>query len=169
MCVYSDQLQVAIFDKLTKNLPKFDDGRVDFSNASCAPVVNAIVSAGGKILILKRSEKVCAYRGKWNCVGGFIDRPHSAESVALKELYEETSIPESEILSVREVGMRRIDDPEICKTWYQHLVSIELFAQPKIQLNWEHTDYAWVTSAELKQYSTTPGLDVCLELVCGRR
>jgi 8-oxo-dGTP pyrophosphatase MutT (NUDIX family) len=167
MCVYSDQLQVAIFDKLTKNLPKFDDGRVDFSNASCAPVVNAIVSAGGKILILKRSEKVCAYRGKWNCVGGFIDRPHSAESVALKELYEETSIPESEILSVREVGMRRIDDPEICKTWYQHLVSIELFAQSEIQLNWEHTSYEWIFPDEIFRYDTTPALGECIRLAQG--
>jgi 8-oxo-dGTP pyrophosphatase MutT (NUDIX family) len=164
MCVYSDQLQVAIFDKLTKNLPKFDDGRVDFTNAPCAPVVNAIVSARGKILILKRSQEVCAYRGKWNCVGGFIDRPHSAEFIALKELYEETNISESDILSVREVGMRRIDDPAICKTWYQHLVSIELFNQPEIQLNWEHTSYEWIQPQEISRFDTTPALSDCILL-----
>ncbi len=67
--------------KLTKSLPKFDYGRVDFTNTLIAPVLNMIIYCNRKILILKRSKNVNAHHGLWGGVTGFIDESKSLESV----------------------------------------------------------------------------------------
>lgn len=56
-----------------KILPHFPDGRIDYSHASKAPVVIIFVKHKGKILLLKRSSKVRAYKGKWQVVAGYLD------------------------------------------------------------------------------------------------
>ena len=47
-----------IVKELSKTLPRFPDGRIDYSNSDVAPVVTIFVEYGNKILLLRRSDKV---------------------------------------------------------------------------------------------------------------
>jgi hypothetical protein len=51
--------------EFSKKLPKFEDGRIDYTNSDSAPGLNVFLEHEGKILIMKRSNKVGAYRKTW--------------------------------------------------------------------------------------------------------
>ncbi len=56
-------------------------------------------------------------------------------------------------------------DPDEQKTWLVHPVLVELKQRPKIKLDWEHTDYKWITPDELTTYDTVPKLAESLKRV----
>ena len=62
-----------LLNELSKKLPKFEDGRIDYSNSNISIVVTVFVKFQDEILLLKRSDKVSTYQGKWNTVAGYID------------------------------------------------------------------------------------------------
>lgn len=51
----SDMLDIV--KNLSTKLPKFKDGRINYSKSTIAPVVNSFVKYKDKILILRRGEK----------------------------------------------------------------------------------------------------------------
>ena len=61
-----------LIKEFAEKLPKFPDGRIDYHNSDTAPVVDVFVKYQGKILILKRSNEVSNYQGKWNCISGYL-------------------------------------------------------------------------------------------------
>ncbi len=84
-----------------EKLPKFSDGRIDYTNSDTAPVVSIFVKHGDEILLLKRSDKVNTHKGKWNNIGGYIDELKPIKQKALEELNEETGINEKMIASIK--------------------------------------------------------------------
>lgn len=60
----NEQKMLEIIKEFAKKLPKFPDGRIDYSNSDIAPVITVFVRYKDKILILKRSDKVRAYQRK---------------------------------------------------------------------------------------------------------
>ncbi len=50
-----------ILQEFSEKLPKFPDGRIDYSGSDKAPVLTCFVKFGDKILLLKRSDKVRTY------------------------------------------------------------------------------------------------------------
>jgi len=147
-------------------LPKFSDGRIDYSNAESAPVLMAFVMYGEEILIIKRSAKVRAYQGKWNGVGGYLDEvDKSVEKKAQEEIREELGISDDHIKRIRVCGHYKYFDPEIKKTWYINSVLVELKDKPEVKLDWEHTEYKWIRPEDIKNYDIVPNLDVSLQKV----
>lgn len=72
-------------------LPRFPDGRIDYSHSRVALVVNCIVRHGDKILLVRRSGLVAHHGHRWGCVTGFIDRFTSLESLVDCELFGESA------------------------------------------------------------------------------
>ena len=70
-----EQKIIETLRELAKKLPKFPDGRIDYSNSDTALVITVFIKNKDKILLLKRSSKVSTYQGKWNTVAGYIDEP----------------------------------------------------------------------------------------------
>lgn len=140
-------------------LPKFPDGRIDYTHSPAAPVINCFVVYKGKILLLKRSDKVLAYKGMWNSIGGFLDELKPLREKVLEELREELGISESQVGSMHFSEPMEYHDASVGRTWIIHPVRCELKAEPKIQLDWEHTEYQWVTPAQIKSMPVIPGLD----------
>jgi hypothetical protein len=62
-----------IISRLAEKLPKFLDGRIDYTDAKEAAVLNCFVMHDGELLLLKRSDKVSHYKGVWHVVAGFLD------------------------------------------------------------------------------------------------
>jgi ADP-ribose pyrophosphatase YjhB (NUDIX family) len=136
--------------RLKLALPRLSDGRIDYRTAAEAPVVDCIVTCGGKVLLLKRSDKVGWMKNRWFVISGFLDDERPLREKALMELYEETRIPAGAVKCVSAAG--RIVDADEHKRWIIYLVIIELSRQPRVALDWEHTEHAWVPFSDVKKY-----------------
>jgi len=163
-----EKMILATVKKFANKLPKFPDGRIDYSNSDIAPVITVFIKYQDKILLLKRSNKVRAYRGKWNTVAGYLDDLNPLREKALEEVQEELEISEDNILLFCAGESYKFTDAEINKTWLVHPVLVELKNKPNIKLNWEHTQYKWIKEKELKKFDVVPNLDKSLENVFKR-
>lgn len=145
--------------KFQKELPHFPDGRIDYSHSNVSPVLTVFISVGEEILLLKRSDKVGTYKGKWNTVAGYLDEVRPLQEKISEELHEELSLPPELILKISLGKPYKYLDIAISKTWLIHPVFVTLKAKPKIKIDWEHTEYAWIKPSELKKYDVVPGLE----------
>jgi ADP-ribose pyrophosphatase YjhB (NUDIX family) len=143
-------------------LPKFDDGRIDYTHATEAAVLDCMVVYNGKMLLLKRGDKVGWMKNRWHTIAGFLDEEKSLRAKALDELYEETGINEGVVRSVRCAAPFRNTDAH--KTWIVHPVLIELSYEPSITLDWENTDHAWVDPKDVKSYGVIESVEKVIAL-----
>jgi len=151
-----------IVEGFSLRLPKFPDGRIDYSLSDVAPIVTVFVRYRDKILLLKRSDKVGTYRGKWNTVAGYLDDAKPVREKALEELREEIGVREEDISSMRFGEMLEFQDERIGRTWIVNPVLVELKKKPEIKLDWEHIEYKWIKPDELKNFDVTFNLDKSL-------
>ncbi len=147
-------------ENFSKTLPHFEDGRIDYTRASVSPAVLCFVMCKGKLLLAKRGQKVLAYPGKWHGIGGFLDDPQkSLQQKIYEELNEELGIRKEDIAEISTGKVIRVDDPFLHRTWDLYLSVVELKIQTVIRLDWEHTEYRWITPEDIEKYDTVPGLD----------
>ena len=145
--------------ELSKKYPHFPDGRINYTDTNYAPVVNVFIKVGDEILLLKRSDKVANYKGKWNSIGGFIDEPTPIEGKAVSEAEEELGISKSMITRIISGEPFELYDPSIKKTWLVCPFVIELAAKPEIKLDFEATEYRWIKPEELANFERVFGLE----------
>ncbi len=132
------------FRSMTVKLPRFDDGRVDFTNAGYAFVLSCFIKFQNEILLLKRSNQVSTHQGKWHTVAGYIDEEIDLKAKALKELNEEIGLTEDLIDSfVFGEPYERLDS-SVNRTWHVYPILANLKTRPKITLDFEHTEYQWM-------------------------
>ncbi|NCF75307.1 MAG: NUDIX domain-containing protein [Xanthomonadaceae bacterium] len=153
-----------IIKKFSEKLPKFSDGRIDYSNSDKAPVL-VCFKYQNDILLLKRSDKVRTYQGLWNTVAGYLDEPKPVIQKAYEEVSEEISVGKKNILKTKIGDSFKFYDKDIKKIWIIFPVLIELKFKPAIKLDWEHTDYKWIKIREIKKYNVIPHLDKTLAKV----
>jgi 8-oxo-dGTP pyrophosphatase MutT (NUDIX family) len=154
-----------ILREFSEKLPKFPDGRIDYSDSDKAPVLTCFVKYKDKILLLKRSDKVRIYQGLWNSVAGYLDEFRPLEEKVLEELREELSITPDLIKQTKLGQSYELIDSKAKKIWIVFPVLVELNKEPKIKLDWEHTDLKWIDPADLKNFNTVPDLDKTLAKV----
>ena len=83
--------------KQFESLPRFPDGRINYKDSKKAAVLTCFVKFKDKILLLKRSDYVWTYKGKWNTVAGYIDEDKPLKEKVLEELREEIDVEEDNI------------------------------------------------------------------------
>ncbi|MBS3155608.1 NUDIX domain-containing protein [Candidatus Woesearchaeota archaeon] len=152
-----------IIKEFSKKLPKFKDGRIDYSKSNEAPVITVFIKFKDKILLLKRSDKVLTYKGKWNTIAGYLDEVKPIEDKVKEELREKINV--KEFLSIKIGKYFKILDKKINKKWIVTPVLVELKDKPEIKLDWEHTEFEWIKPEEMKNYDTVVSLDKSLEKV----
>lgn len=148
--------------RLHKKLPKFPDGRINYTDAKEAAVLTCFIEYQGKILLLKRSDQVGTYKGLWNSVAGYLDELKPLEDKVKEELKEELGILEQDIEEIKLGQIFEFTDESIDKTWIIHPVLVKLETEPNIKLDWEHTEYLWINPEEITSYQITPRLDESL-------
>jgi len=146
-------------------LPRFPDGRIDFSNSDKAPVLTCVVKYQDKILLLKRSNRVHTYQGKWHTVAGYLDEPKPIRQKALEELEEELDIHSKDVARFTAGEPYEFFDDGVTKSWIVHPVLVELKKNPVVTLDWEHTEFKWISPNEVSGYDTVPKLDESLKRV----
>jgi len=153
-----------IIKEFSKKLPKFPDGRIDYSKSDIAPVITVFVKFEDKILILKRSDKVRVYQNKWNAVAGYLDELKPLREKVLEEIEEELGI-NNNIFTLHFGQPYEFTDSKLNKTWIVHPVLAEFKKEPEIKLDWEHTEYRWIKPEELKNFEIVPKLEESLKRV----
>lgn len=141
------------------HLPKFEDGRINYREAKKAPVITCFIKFNDKILLLKRSDKVATYKGKWNAVAGYIDENKPLSEKIMEELKEEIGIEKDNIKDIIFGKPFNLHDDKIDTTWIVHPSLAELNSLPKIKLDFEHIDLVWINPSEMGNYDTVPNLD----------
>ncbi|MBW2467627.1 MAG: NUDIX pyrophosphatase [Deltaproteobacteria bacterium] len=128
-------------------------------------VVTSFIRHRGKILLLRRSSKVGTYKGRWAGVSGYLE-VSSPLVQALKEIYEETGLTESQVTLVSSGKPLEVPDQKLGVCWLVHPFLFETNEPEKIKLDWEHVEVQWVEPALLRQLSTVPKLAEAYER-CG--
>lgn len=150
-------------NELSKKYPHFPDGRVNYTGTTYAPVVNVFIKFADEILLLKRSDRVASYKGKWNSVGGFIDEPMPIVEKALGEAEEELGITRPMIKRIISGEPFELSDSEIKKTWLICPFMLELSSKPEIRLDFEASEYRWINPSQIIKFDRVFGLEKSYE------
>jgi len=138
-----------------------DVGRVPFA---VRKVVTVFLTHRGRILLLRRSDRVGSYQGRWAGISGFIEPDEEPLERALKEVSEEVGLDNESLSLVKRARPFPALDAEINTLWAIHPF---LFStnSPKIKLDWEHDAFRWIGRQDLHKFETVPKLEEALERV----
>lgn len=151
--------------ELADSLPKLPDGRIDYSHANRAAVLTCIVRYRGKILLLKRSNKVHSYQGKWCGVAGYLDELRPYDEMVYQELREELGIRQEDVETLTYGEPYEFTDDQTGKTWVVFPVLADMKSAPNIEIDWEHVDFEWVEPERIDEFDTVPRLKESLKRV----
>jgi isopentenyldiphosphate isomerase len=170
MAISPDDVPQAV-KELAELLPRSPDGRIDYRQAQRAAVLTCFVKYRDKLLLLRRSDKVGTYRGQWNTVAGYLDELKPLANKVREELLEELGFTLADDARIVVGTPYEFRDDAINRTWVVHPVLVTLHQQlsPRLKLNWEHTEYAWVSPEQLADFDTVPQLDESLTRVLPAR
>lgn len=117
--------------------------------------INILENERNEVLLLKRGIETKLGPGLWGFPAGHIEDGESPEDCAERELIEE--IGEDHTIEVmNSIGPIR-------DSFYGGVYQIYLYhyrwLAGQVNLNHEHTDYAWVSKEDFKRYSVMDGID----------
>lgn len=118
-------------------------------------VVTCFLESEGKILILRRSEKVGTYQGKWAGVSGHIERSNPDEQ-ALVEIEEETSLNSGDLTLIKKAEPIAIEDEKLGTRWIVHPYLFHIKDRDTIKIDWEHKEAKWIDPGDIDNYQTVP-------------
>jgi len=121
-------------------------------------VVTCVLEREGRILILKRSSAVRTYKGLWGGVAGYVEPGEHPLQTALKEIREETGLLSDEVSLL--VQGEPIAFTDVYRgeryDWTVHPYLFELQKHLEVKIDWEHSEYRWISPEELSTYETVP-------------
>lgn len=126
-------------------------------------VVTCFLQYEGKILILRRSEQVGSYQGKWAGVSGYIEK--TADEQALMEIEEETGLGEEDLKLIRKGKPLLIKDDKLGIKWVVHPYLFQIEDRSKVKIDWEHKEIRWIDPKNIDDYETVPRLKETLARV----
>ena len=125
-------------------------------------IVTSFIKYNDQILILKRSEKVRSMKGLWSGVSGIIENNENPIDRAKIEIFEEVGIKEKEIRLVKKLEKMRIQSQQYKNHEWEIFPFLFETNNESIELNWENSEFKWITPKELKNYQTVPSLEKIL-------
>lgn len=126
-------------------------------------IVTCFLESNSEILILRRSEQVGTYQGKWAGVSGYIE--NSADEQAFTEIREETGLSEKNLKLVKRGELLIAEDEKLQTRWIVHPYLFHITDRRKINIDWEHKESRWIKPAEISNYETVPKLKEALNNV----
>jgi nicotinamide-nucleotide amidase len=126
-------------------------------------VVTCFLEHDGKVLIVRRSQKVGSFRGSWSGISGYMEK--SPDEQALTEIREEAGLGRELLVMTRKGEAMEMVDVPGGRCWMVHPYLFHVTLPGKIKLDWENTEMRWVLPGQLKRYRTVPGLAEALQSV----
>ncbi|MDX1533604.1 MAG: NUDIX domain-containing protein [Nitrosopumilaceae archaeon] len=125
-------------------------------------IVTSFITNNDKFLLLKRSEKVKSMKGLWAGVSGIIEKNETPLERAKIEIFEEVGIKESEINLLKSADLMRIDSPQYKNHEWEIFPFLFETKNSEIKLNWENSEFKWITPDEISKFETVPSLEKVL-------
>ncbi|MFB6110695.1 MAG: NUDIX domain-containing protein [Halodesulfurarchaeum sp.] len=120
-------------------------------------VITAFLTDRGEVLLLRRSEEVGTYSGRWGGVSGYIEPGETPMQAARREITEETGLsPEAVSLLARGEPFQ-VSDREADIRFTVHPFRFETDSRD-VQDNWETDDLQWVSPPAIRDLRTVPDL-----------
>lgn len=126
-------------------------------------VVTSFLESENKILILRRSDRVGTYQGRWAGVSGYIEK--DADEQALIEIEEETSLTRDDLKLIKRGKPLTIRDEKLGVKWVVHPYLFHIEDRNKIRIDWEHKEMKWIDPKEIDNFETVPMLKETLARV----
>ncbi len=126
-------------------------------------VVTCFLESESEILILRRSEQVGSYQGKWAGVSGYVET--TTDEQALVEIEEETSLCSEDLKLVKRGKPLLIEDEKLGVKWVVHPYLFHIKGRGKIKIDWEHKETMWIEPKDIGNYQTVPMLKETLDQV----
>ncbi len=124
-------------------------------------VVTCFLECDASILILRRSQRVGSFRGKWAGISGYVET--TADEQALVEIEEETGLCPQDVELVKKGSPVEVEDEGIKWVVYPYLFRIK--ERSKVRIDWEHSEKRWIKSGDIDGYQTVPRLKEALARV----
>ena len=121
-------------------------------------VVTCFLEREGKIMLLRRSERVGTYQGRWAGVSGYVEEDRKPLEQAWTEVKEETGLDVGDVEIVREGQPLEVVDAELGREWIVHPFRFKVLKPKKIKIDWEHTEAKWIGPEDIAQHKTVPKL-----------
>ena len=118
-----------------------------------------------ELLLVRRSERVRTYRGRWAGVSGYVEPGATPLEQAYVELREETRLVETDLALLRVGTPLPVHDAAAGLEWVVHPFLFLVTAPERIQTDWEAQDMRWVAPDEVARLETVPGLAEALARV----
>jgi len=126
-------------------------------------VVTCFLESSGEILLLRRSDQVGSYRGRWAGVSGYIET--TADEQALTEIAEETSLGGDDLKLTKRGKPLPVKDEKLGVKWVVHPYLFHIKDRDKIKIDWEHKETRWINPKDIDNYQTVPMLKETLARV----
>ena len=124
-------------------------------------VVTCFLEYDAKILILRRSEMVGSFQGRWAGVSGYVET--TADEQALIEIEEETGLCPEDIELLRKGNLLEAENEGI--KWMVHPYLFRIKERDKVRIDWEHNEKRWIKPRDIDNYQTVPKLKEALAQV----
>ncbi|MGY5150796.1 MAG: NUDIX domain-containing protein [Candidatus Nitrosopumilus sp. bin_6a] len=125
-------------------------------------IVTSFIRNDDKLLILKRSNKVKSMKGLWAGISGIIENDEEPLKRAKIEIFEEVGITENEITLIKTTEEMRINSPQYKNHEWEIFPFLFESKNPMVKLNWENSEFRWITIDDLDKYETVPSLQKVL-------
>jgi len=119
-------------------------------------VVTVFLRHRGEVLLLRRSEDVGSYPGRWGTVAGHVEHDDPVDS-ALEEIEEETGLSAEAVSLVCEGPSFPVVDEDRGTRWIVHPVLFDASSRD-IDPNWETDEAEWAAPTVLLRRDTVPDL-----------
>lgn len=124
-------------------------------------VVTCFLECDARILILRRSEMVGSFQGRWAGVSGYVET--TADEQTLIELEEETGLRREDLELVRKGDPLEAENEGI--KWVVHPYLFRIKERNKVKIDWEHNKIRWIKPGDIDNYETVPMLKETLARV----
>ena len=126
-------------------------------------MVTCFLESQGQILILRRSEQVGSYQGRWAGVSGYIEQTDDEQ--ALTEIEEETGLRKEDVRLIRKGKPLPVEDEKLGMRWVVHPYLFYITDRNKVKVDWEHKEARWIDPRDIDSYQTVPRLKEALAQV----
>ncbi|MFQ6066858.1 MAG: NUDIX domain-containing protein [bacterium] len=128
-------------------------------------VVTSFLEYDNKILILRRSQAVGTYQGKWAGVSGYIEEGNTPFEQSLEEIREETGLSRPALELIKKGQVLEVVDEDLGRKWIVHSYRFRVKDPTRIRIDWEHREAKWILPEDLARFSTVPKLKETWERV----
>ena len=126
------------------------------SSSQVKHVVTCFLLQNYRILLLKRSQQVGTFKGRWATVSGYIES--DADCQSLVEIEEETGFSPADVSLLKKGLPIEVDDTQNRVRWIIHPYLYKVITDKPVRIDWEHIEFRWIAPQQLGFFETVPGL-----------